>query len=46
MTVYFVGGSAGTAFGAAAVGWFGWTPTVFVAVAAISVAATRVRRVG
>jgi hypothetical protein len=23
MLIYFVGGSAGTAFGAAAVGWFG-----------------------
>ncbi|MBF6176663.1 MFS transporter [Nocardia blacklockiae] len=39
MTVYFVGGSLGTAFGAAAVGWFGWTTTAVLAAAAIGVAA-------
>ncbi len=39
MVVYFVGGSLGTAFGAAAVGWFGWAATVFVAVASMILAA-------
>ena len=39
MLVYFVGGSLGTAFGAAAVGWFGWITTVTVAAGAIIVAA-------
>ncbi len=33
MVVYFIGGSLGTAFGAAAVGWFGWTATAFLACA-------------
>nr|WP_246597785.1 hypothetical protein [Nocardia tengchongensis] len=35
MLVYFVGGSAGTAFGAAAVSWFGWAVTAFIAAGAI-----------
>ncbi|MGV9677399.1 hypothetical protein ACWDSJ_19170 [Nocardia sp. NPDC003482] len=38
MVVYFVGGSLGTAFGAAAVGWFGWGATTFAAAAAIALA--------
>ena len=37
--VYFVGGSVGTAFGAAGVGWFGWLPTAAVIATAIAVAA-------
>ncbi|WP_262401579.1 MFS transporter [Actinomadura sp. CNU-125] len=40
MLVYFVGGSLGTAFGAAAVDWFGWPATALIAAAAIGVAAT------
>jgi predicted MFS family arabinose efflux permease len=40
MLVYFVGGSLGTAFGAAAVGWFGWPATAALAAVAIGVAAT------
>jgi predicted MFS family arabinose efflux permease len=36
MVVYFVGGSLGTAFGAAAVAWIGWSGTTTVAVAAIA----------
>lgn len=39
MLVYFLGGSLGTAFGAAAVGWFGWPATIAVAAGAIVVAA-------
>ncbi|MFC9894248.1 MFS transporter [Nocardia sp. NPDC127579] len=39
MLVYFVGGSLGTAFGAAAVEWFGWLFTTMVAVTAIALAA-------
>ncbi|MEU6565124.1 MFS transporter [Nocardia nova] len=39
MIVYFVGGSLGTAFGAAAVGWFGWATTALLAAAAVIVAA-------
>lgn len=39
MMVYFVGGSLGTAFGAAAVEWFGWTATATIAALAIGVAA-------
>ncbi|MGW2666307.1 MFS transporter [Nocardia tengchongensis] len=39
MLVYFVGGSAGTAFGAAAVSWFGWAVTALIAAGAIVVAA-------
>ncbi|MDF0585663.1 MFS transporter [Tsukamurella sp. 8F] len=35
MVVYFIGGSAGTAFGAAAVGWFGWTCTALVVAAVV-----------
>ncbi|MHC9296691.1 MFS transporter [Mycobacterium sp. LTG2003] len=35
MVVYFIGGSAGTAFGAAAVGWMGWPATALVTAAAI-----------
>ncbi|WP_458687587.1 MFS transporter [Nocardia tengchongensis] len=40
MLVYFVGGSLGTAFGAAAVEWFGWPTTAIVAAGTIIVAAT------
>jgi predicted MFS family arabinose efflux permease len=39
MLVYFIGGSVGTAFGASAVGWFGWTTTAAIAAAAIALAA-------
>jgi predicted MFS family arabinose efflux permease len=38
MLIYFVGGSLGTAFGAAAVGWFGWPTTTAIAAAAIALA--------
>jgi predicted MFS family arabinose efflux permease len=38
MLVYFIGGTLGTAFGAAAVGWFGWPATIAVAVGAIALA--------
>lgn len=38
MAVYFVGGSLGTAFGAAAVGWFGWAGLVAFAAAATAAA--------
>ncbi|MEU6827213.1 MFS transporter [Nocardia beijingensis] len=38
MIVYFVGGSLGTATGAAAVGWFGWPATTALAAAAIATA--------
>lgn len=38
MVVYFVGGSLGTAFGAAAVAWIGWLPTVAATTAAIGLA--------
>ncbi len=38
MLVYFVGGTLGTAFGAAAVGWFGWTAATLIAAAAIGLA--------
>jgi len=40
MLVYFVGGSLGTAFGAAAVEWFGWPTTVAITAAAIGAAGT------
>ncbi|MFD7842951.1 MFS transporter [Nocardia sp. NPDC059764] len=40
MVVYFIGGSLGTAFGAAAVGWFGWTATTLAAATATIMAAT------
>lgn len=40
MVVYFIGGSIGTAFGAAAVGWWGWSATAAVATGAILLAAT------
>ena len=40
MLVYFVGGSLGTAVGAATVEWFGWPATAAMAAAAIGVAAT------
>ncbi|GGU97206.1 MFS transporter [Actinomadura cremea] len=40
MLVYFVGGSLGTAFGAAAVEWFDWPATALITAAAIGVAAT------
>ncbi|MFD6389394.1 MFS transporter [Nocardia sp. NPDC060259] len=39
MLVYFVGGSLGTAIGAAAVAWFGWTATAMIAALSIGVAA-------
>ncbi|MEU1426964.1 MFS transporter [Nocardia sp. NPDC005746] len=39
MVVYFIGGSLGTAFGAAAVGWFGWTTTAMAAATATILAA-------
>jgi predicted MFS family arabinose efflux permease len=38
MIVYFIGGSCGAAFGAAAVGWFGWPATAALAAAAIATA--------
>jgi predicted MFS family arabinose efflux permease len=38
MLVYFIGGTLGTAFGAAAVGWFGWPATIAVAAGAIALA--------
>jgi predicted MFS family arabinose efflux permease len=38
MLVYFVGGTLGTAFGAAAVGWFGWLATTAFAAGAIGLA--------
>ncbi|WP_228538126.1 MFS transporter [Nocardia sp. XZ_19_385] len=38
MLVYFVGGSLGTAFGAAAVEWFGWPVTAMITAAAIGAA--------
>ena len=45
MVVYFVGGSLGTAFGAAAVGWLGWPATAATAAVAIGVAAAASLRV-
>ena len=47
MIVYFIGGSLGTAFGAAAVGWFGWATTASLAAVAIILAAliTAIQRV-
>jgi predicted MFS family arabinose efflux permease len=39
MMVYFIGGSLGTAFGAAAAAWMGWPGTTAVVVAALAVAA-------
>jgi predicted MFS family arabinose efflux permease len=38
MLIYFVGGSVGTAFGAAAVGWLGWPATTAIAACAIALA--------
>lgn len=38
MIVYFIGGSLGTAFGAAAAGWFGWSATATLAAASITLA--------
>jgi predicted MFS family arabinose efflux permease len=38
MLVYFIGGTLGTAFGAAAVGWFGWPATAAIAAGAIALA--------
>jgi predicted MFS family arabinose efflux permease len=38
MLVYFIGGTLGTAFGAAAVGWFGWAATTAFAAGAITLA--------
>ncbi|MEV0760041.1 MFS transporter [Nocardia sp. NPDC050435] len=43
MVVYFVGGSAGTAFGAAAVTWFGWPLTALLAAGAIGAAMVMTR---
>lgn len=40
MLVYFVGGSLGSAAGAAAVDRFGWAPTASLAAAAVGIAAT------
>jgi predicted MFS family arabinose efflux permease len=39
MVVYFVGGSLGTAFGASAVGWFGWGTTVLITTGGLLIAA-------
>ncbi|WP_328390893.1 MFS transporter [Nocardia sp. NBC_00416] len=39
MVVYFIGGSLGTAFGAAAVGWFGWLALTTLSAGAIALAA-------
>ncbi|MEV6360285.1 MFS transporter [Nocardia asteroides] len=39
MVTYFVGGSLGTAFGAAAVAWFGWAATAVIAALAVGLAA-------
>nr|WP_181696477.1 MFS transporter [Nocardia sp. GTS18] len=44
MLVYFIGGSLGTAFGAAAVEWFGWPATALIAATAIVVAAISTAR--
>ncbi len=38
MLVYFIGGTLGTAFGPAAVGWFGWPTTAAIAAGAIALA--------
>ena len=38
MLVYFIGGTLGTAFGAAAVGWIGWPATTAIAAGAIALA--------
>ena len=46
MCVYFVGGSLGTAFGAAAVDQFGWSATALVSAAAIGTAAAGTLRAG
>ncbi|HEY3632862.1 MAG TPA: hypothetical protein VGL21_18310 [Jatrophihabitantaceae bacterium] len=46
MLVYFVGGSLGTAFGAAAVEWFGWSTTAAITAAAIGLAAATTVRPG
>ncbi|MEV0685729.1 MFS transporter [Nocardia sp. NPDC050378] len=43
MLVYFTGGSLGTAFGAAAVEWFGWQATALIAATAIVGAAIATR---
>ena len=40
MFIYFVGGGLGAAFGAAAVGWFGWPTTTGVTAGAIALAIT------
>ncbi|MGY2061082.1 MFS transporter, partial [Nocardia gipuzkoensis] len=44
MIVYFIGGSLGTAFGAAAVGWFGWATTATLAAASTFLAAAATAR--
>ena len=38
MFVYFIGGSLGAAFGAAAVGWFGWSITTALTACAVTLA--------
>jgi len=38
MFVYFIGGSLGAAFGAAAVGWFGWSITTALNAGAVTLA--------
>lgn len=38
MVVYFIGGSLGTAFGAASVGWFGWAVTALITGLSITIA--------
>jgi predicted MFS family arabinose efflux permease len=43
MIVYFIGGSLGTACGAAAVGWFGWAGTATLAAVSIILAAVVTR---
>ncbi|MGW4152440.1 MFS transporter [Micromonospora chersina] len=40
MSVYFVGGSLGTAVGATSVEWFGWPATAVITLAAVGVAGT------
>ena len=38
MVIYFIGGGAGTAFGAAAVDWMGWPTTAMMTAIAIGAA--------
>ncbi|MFC4373238.1 MFS transporter [Nocardia halotolerans] len=46
MSVYFVGGSLGTAFGAAAIGWFGWSGLVAATAVALGAAGVLTLAVG